>query len=197
MLTLTDNLLAVDSVRLADVQLLLSQLGALDGNLAQPDPTLLHDAQLALGNFTLGWPRLIVTILAALLAIVPLILLGMAFGGGNRNWQLINSGFFILLLPLIYEGFTYLTDLLASLTGLAWLGFPARFSLFHSPLVQVLWLLLMIAAITLMSVGLYGICVQFGIFGTGSARQGARAPRGVTGPGKMEVKTLIDWDDEF
>jgi hypothetical protein len=197
MLKLTSSLQQLDSLRLADVQLLVGQLAALDTGSTQVSQSLLRDTQLAVSSFTIGWPRLILTILAALLALLPLILLGMAFGGGNRNWQLINSGIFILLLPVIYEGLTFLTELLASLTGLAWLQTPARFSLFHSPLVQTLWLLLMISAIMLMSAGLYGICVQFGLFGGPRTERTVRASKGTAGSGKLETKTLIDWDDEF
>jgi hypothetical protein len=196
MLDLTAQLKANAGLRLSDVQLLSSQLDTLTGGVSA-GPGLLQQAQLAVSGFTIGWPRLILTILAGLLAIVPLVLLGMAFGGGNRNWQLINSGIFILLLPLIYEGLTYLGEFLAGVTGLAWLQSPVRFSLFHSPLIQVVWLVLMLAAIILMSIGLYGICVQFGLFSGTRARQSVRAPRRATGAGKLEVKTLIDWDDEF
>lgn len=195
MLQLTRDLQANPSLRLADVQLLTSQLGALDTGSAQVQQSLLLDTQLLVGSVTMGWPRLILTIVAALLALIPLILLGMAFGGGNRNWQLINSGIFLLLLPVIYEGIAFLAELAASLTGLAWLQVPASFSLFHSPLMQTLWLLLMIVAVVLMSIGLYGICVQFGLVGQRSERK-ARA-RGAADGGKLETKTLIDWDEEF
>src|SRR5690606_25026317 len=145
----------------------------LGDSIAGSSSGLADEAQAAVTRYWGGWPRMIVTIIAALLAILPLVLLRMAFGGGNRNWSLIGAGLFLLLLPVMLEGLGQLADLIARLAGASDLHAVAGWSILQNPLMQSAWLLLTLAAIILISIGLYGICRQFGLFG-GSEGSGPR-----------------------
>jgi hypothetical protein len=148
-------------------------------------------AQAFIGSYWVGFPRLAVMIVLGLLAFIPLYLLNLAFGGGNRNWKWIGSALFLLLVPMIFEGLTFLGSLLAELTDIAALNALAAYSLWHSPLAQVAWTLLTALAIILASVGLYGICAQFGLLGSRAKAASARASN------DTRRDTVVEWDEDF
>ncbi len=142
-----------------------------------------------------GWPRLLVMMMLGLLAVVPLYLLNLAFGGANRNWRLVGAALFLLLLPIMYEGLASLFELVANLSGVAVLGSLSTFSIFQNTLSQVVWAALSTLAIGLAVAGLYGICVQFGLLGRGAGD--AVVSSGDTALGRASTGTAIDWDEEF
>jgi hypothetical protein len=148
-------------------------------------------AQAFIGSYWVGFPRLAAMIVLGLLAFVPLYLLNLAFGGGNRSWKWIGTALFLLLLPIIFEGLTYLGSLLAELTDIVALDALAAYSLWHSPLAQVAWTLLTALAIVLASVGLYGICAQFGLLGSRAKAASARASN------DTRRDTVVEWDEDF
>lgn len=151
-----------------------------------------------------GWPRLIVLLVFGILAFVPLYLLNLAFGGGNRNWQRIGVALFLLLVPVVYEALASLGSLVAYLTGDASFELLSTYSMFQSPIGQVIWAVLIIIAILLAISGLYGICVQFGLIGRRSSNAAANANATQTGTPTMEATgvrqpadALVDWDEDF
>lgn len=151
-----------------------------------------------------GWPRLIVLLVFGILAFVPLYLLNLAFGGGNRNWQRIGVALFLLLVPVVYEALASLGSLVAYLTGDARFELLSTYSMFQSPIGQVIWAVLIIIAILLAISGLYGICVQFGLIGRRSSNAAANANATQTGTPTMEATgvrqpadALVDWDEDF
>jgi hypothetical protein len=138
-----------------------------------------------------GWIRPVVMIVLALLALLPLRLLGLAFGGGNPNWRLVGTALFLLVLPVLVEGVVALAALVAEPLGLPALAGWTMASVFASDLTQIVWAAVMLIAIVLASIGFYGICVQFGVLGR--RRAAAAAPSGV----RTRDDTLVDWDDDF
>lgn len=165
---------------------LLASLGSGSGLSAQTS------VQALAATWTGGWPRLVLVILGALLAIVPLVLLRMAFGNTNRNWTLIGSGLFLLLLPLFLTGLAAILDLAGLLSGSGLLHELAGWLTLSGSFQQVIMLVLQLVAVLLLALGTYGICRQFGLFGGLAGADGGRRRRGRT-----ETRTLVDWDEEF
>jgi hypothetical protein len=150
-------------------------------------------------GFWSGWPRMIVMIVLGILAFVPLYLLFLAFGGGNRNWQLIGYALFLLLVPVIYEGLSFLLSLVNSFVGSPALEILSRFSFFQNPVMQVVWAVLTGVAIALATMGLYGICVQFGLLGRKNDDLSGTVVE--TSPSMSSIEkaktTNFEWDEEF
>lgn len=184
---LTTTLATIDGMRMQDVATLSAQAGAIRGVLAGQATTATQRAAADTVRVWAGLIRLIVIIVLGVLAFVPLYLLNLAFGGGNRNWRLVGIALFLLLVPVIYEALALLADLIAGLTGIDALHAVSQFSLFHHPVSQVIWAALTALAILFAISGLYGICVQFGLLGN-------RTQASTT---SSEVRDTVDWDEEF
>ena len=191
--TLINSLRDAPTLRQSDANALIDQTAAADAGLSGTRAGMLSQAEAGVSTYFGGWPRLVVIVLLALLAILPLVLLRIAFGTGNRNWGQIGAGLFLLLLPLMLDGLGQVAALVGSLTGIGTLNQVASWLTLSTPIGEAVWLLLMLCAIMLLSVGLYGICKQFGLFG--GREPGQRASR--KHDSKPETKTLVDWDEEF
>ncbi len=191
---LMDNLIKAPSLRVQDAVVLAGQLGATD--LGVSNVPLMHKVIVSTTNIWAGWVRLIFSIFFGILAFIPLYLLVLAFGGGNKNWQLVGWSLFLLLLPMIYEGLSYIAGLLAQLTGITMFEYVSSFSIFQNGLSQAIWFILSGIAIILAIAGLYGICVQFGLLGK---RAQATGKTTILEPSVTEsaVQTNFDWDEEF
>ncbi|HHO56230.1 MAG TPA: hypothetical protein ENK21_07550 [Trueperaceae bacterium] len=189
-----DNLIKAPSLRVQDAVVLAGQMGATAHGVT--DVPLMHKAIVSTTNIWAGWFRLIFATIFGILAFVPLYLLILAFGGGNKNWQLVGWSLFLLLLPMIYEGISYFSGLIASLTGIQAFNSLSSFSIFQNGLSQAIWFVLSGIAIVLAIAGLYGICVQFGLLGKRSQASGKTT---VLEPSVTEssVQTNFDWDEEF
>ena len=197
MLRLLDALRSAPSLRLQDLVVLTGQVDAAAAVLGGSQVSLAQSLSAGTTSIWAGWLRLAAMIVLGTLAFVPLYLLYLAFGGGNRNWQLVGWALFMLLLPLMYEGLTYVTSLLSSLLGgVAWLEAPARFSILQSSVSQLIWAIVSGIAIALAFAGLYGICVQFGLLGqrSSSTKTVATTETKSTNTG---ATTSFDWDEEF
>lgn len=196
-LELLAGLTAAPALRLSDAATLTQQIGHLATALAGNVPSLAEPLGAVTTTFWAGWPRLVVMILLGMAAFIPLGLLNLAFGGGNRNWQLVGAALFLLLLPVIFEGLTFLGSLLATLFDVEVLNVLAPYSIFQSQLAQVVWAVLTALAIALAIIGLRGICVQFGLLG----RRAKLTATGVTQTRRTVAKnrpdSAVDWDEEF
>lgn len=198
--SLLSTLTASPSLRQEDVATLNQQWASVSN--ALDDTTAVSGLQ-GLANtvtgFWSGWTRMIVMIVLGLFAFVPLYLLFLAFGGGNRNWQLIGYALFLLLLPVIYEGVSFLLSAVNSFVNVPILDILSRFSFFQNPIMQVVWAVLTAAAIALATMGLYGICVQFGLIGKKEDVAGTVVE--TVAPGKTSIEsaktTNFEWDEEF
>ncbi len=192
---LFNTLLASPSLRVQDLIIVAGQLGGIQQEVDFRLP-LMQRIILKTTNFWTGWVRLVLISIFGLLAFVPLYLLILAFGGGNKNWQLVGWALFLLLLPLIYEGITYISGAIAVFTGMSVLGRLSTMSIFQNSVAQILWFVLSAAAVILATIGLYGICVQFGLLGSRSKSSGKTT---ILEPSVTEsaVQTNFDWDEEF
>jgi hypothetical protein len=197
---LLSSLSASPSLRQEDLATLNQQWANLANtlNISAPSSGLQGVANGVTG-FWSGWPRMIAMIALGLLAFVPLYLLFLAFGGGNRNWQLIGYALFLLLVPVIYEGLSFLLSLINSFVNVPALEVLSRFSFFQNPVMHVVWAVLTGIAILLASMGLYGICVQFGLLGRKTDDLSGTVIE--TSPSATSIEkaktTNFEWDEEF
>jgi hypothetical protein len=179
------------AVRTSDAALLSSELAALAERLRGGTTATAHQLARGAGGLWTGWIRPAVMIAIALLALLPLRLLGLAFGGGNPNWRRVGFALFLLLLPIFVEGVISAAALLAAPLGVPALAGWTVASVFASDLTQMVWAAAMLLAVLFAAGGFYGICVQFGVLGRRRTREPARSQV------KTRDDTLVDWDDEF
>jgi len=157
-----------------------------------------HDFQVSLQLLLLGLPRAVLFILAGMLAVIPLYLLALTFGGRNIYWRFLGLAFFFLLLPAMLEGLSYIGSILADYGNLPFFGTLASLSIQQSLTAQMFWALTLFLVIVFAGIGLRGIATQFGLL------QNTRTPLGqqasVTmsrADPKMTTETLVEWDEEF
>ena len=186
------------ALRLQDSVVLIGHVSAIKSLLENQDTSNTHEAIVATSIFWTGIVRLIAMIALAILAFIPLYFLNLAFGGGNRNWQWVGFALFLLLLPIIYEGFSFAGTLVAGLTGIEFLDVLSTFSFFQNVISQVVWVAITLIAIIFASIGLYGICVQFGLLGRGKEMEASVFDKdpNVT-VSDLGDDTIVDWDEEF
>lgn len=183
------------ALRLQDAVVLIGQVDTVARALVTP---LAPNNPLAsVETFWAGPLRLALVIALGLLAFVPLYLLRLAFGGGNRNWQWVGVSLVLLLLPIIFEGVSFLGSLLASATGVSALNLLAAFSMFHSPIAHIVWVALTGLAILFATLGLYGICVQFGLLGRRASAPAPSETQTRLTAHDRGPDTIVDWDEEF
>jgi hypothetical protein len=196
---LIGNVLDSLALRLQDVVVLVGQVAALDDALDRMPLSAAHDAIVTTALVWSGLVRLVFVIVFGLLAFVPLYLLNLAFGGGNRNWQLVGVALFLLLLPIIYEALAFIGNVVADLSGNEIFNVVASYSIFQNTIAQVVWALVTAAAILFAIAGLYGICVQFGLLGRkrGSSSTGDTRETNVRLSATEPADSLVDWDEEF
>ena len=185
------------ALRSQDLSVLLAQVGVVANSLRGVEPSFASRLSASTGLFWMGPIRLSIMIILCFFAFVPLYLLNLAFGGGNRNWQYIGVALFLLLLPVIFEGLSFMGSAVATFAGVGALAPAATLSIFQTPIARVAWAVVTAIAISFASVGLYGICVQFGLLGkpeepSQDATSDTQLYLTSEGP-----DTAIDWDEEF
>jgi len=207
-----DNVVAADTrallsslqdrpaLRVHDLNLLASQVDAVDRAINGEPQLSGHAVELALDSYWSGWTRLAVLVILGLLAFVPLRYLNLAFGGGNANWRLVAWALFLLLVPLVYEALAAILSILAELLDQPYLDVLAGWSMFTSTTGQVVWAVLLFLALLLATVGLRGICRQFGLLGGDNGRVGvgaASANPTLVDMTRSTKPSAVDWEDEF
>ncbi len=190
LLALIDRMNRAPAIRNADTSLLASEVLALSNSLRGRTAPWTHRLAASSSELWAGLSRPIIMIVLALLALLPLRLLGLAFGGGNPNWRRVSTALLLLVVPILVEGVIAVAALLADPLGVPALAGWTVASIFSSDLTQLLWALVMLLALILASSGFYGICVQFGVLG----RRGRNEP---TTDVKTRDDTLVDWNDDF
>ncbi len=155
---------------------------------------------LAIERATFGLPRAIFFIIVGVLAIFPLYLIYLAFGGRNLYWRLLGLAFFFLLLPALLEGIAYFGDIMGTYGGVPALHRLSAASIMQNILAQMAWSLLIFLVVVFASWGLRGIAIQFGLI------QDRRQPSttmqtGVTSTSEanptLTSETIVEWDEEF
>lgn len=197
---LLDDLADRPGLRAHDVTLLASQVDLVTGALTAGATTAPAPLELAVTDVWSSWPRLAVFVFLGLFAFVPLRLLNVAFGGGNANWRLVAWALFLLLVPVVYEAVAALLSAAAELADMPSLEILGTWSMFSSTVGQAVWAALVLLALILATIGLRGICVQFGLLGRSRNRPGlaggSQTPTLVDSP-RATKPSAADWDEEF
>jgi hypothetical protein len=183
-----DRLEQAPMLRSSDATLLAAEVASLSESMRGAALDSYQASIVTVAGWWSGWIRPAVMIALALLALLPLRLLSLAFGRGNRNWRLIRSSLFLLLLPLFVEG------ILAEPVGIPSLAYLGIASVFANEATQFAWAVVMLLAVLFAAFGFYGICVQFGVLGR---RRDATATTTTSTRVATKDETLVDWDDEF
>ncbi len=139
-------------------------------------------------------------VVLGIFAFVPLRYLNMAFGGGNANWRLVSIALFLLLVPIMYEAIAAILSLAADMLDMPSLDVLANWSMFTSTTGQVAWAVLLFLALLFATIGLRGVCVQFGLLGSGRGRTGVGTSTSnptIVDMTRSSKPSAVDWDDEF
>ena len=197
---LIDHLAAARPLRVQDAVVLAGQVEAVRQATAGTEPSGIQRGARTTTSLWSGLPRDVLTLVIGLLALIPLFLLNVAFGGGNRHWQAIGVALLLLLVPALYEGLVGLGGVLAVFAGVDALLPLAAFSVFSSAAAQTVWATTTLLAVVFATVGLIGISRQFGLLGgrrgrggTGRASTGSAKATGAT----AGTAATVDWDDEL
>jgi hypothetical protein len=199
--TTTTSLIAhlgtTSPLRVQDAVVLAGQIDAVGALLAEAGGTAaLQRGAAATTSMWAGPVRDVVALIVGLLALVPLFLLNLAFGGGNRHWQAIGVALFLLWLPALFEGVIGLGGVLARFAGFDALVPLAAYSVLGNTVAQTVWAALTLLAVLFAIAGLSGISRQFGLLG--GRRKGVAAATGATPTRTVTDVTAktVDWDDE-
>ncbi|WP_026234769.1 hypothetical protein [Calidithermus timidus] len=198
-------------LRATDLAVALAEVQEIEERLEGSSLGLDHALQVQLELLLLGIPRAFMFILAALLAVFPLYLVKLTFGGRNTYWRLLGLAFFFLFLPAMIEGLSYVASILADprFGNLGFLAPLSTFSIQSSLMAQLLWGLTLFLVIGLSAAGLRGIAVQFGLIQDRRARTNtttvaqtnpglaAAAPMRAAADPKLTSETIVEWDEEF
>ncbi len=196
---LLQHLAGVSPLRAQDAVVLAGQIDAASASLGGAATPALQRGATETSTFWAGTLRDAVTLALGLLALIPLFLLNLAFGGGNRNWQAIGVALFLLWLPALFEGVIGLGGLLHTYAAIDTLLPLAAFSVFDNTVAQTVWAALTLLAVVFAIAGLSGISRQFGLLG------GRRRSRAANRPGERPAGSVrqtestartVDWDDE-
>ncbi len=199
-LGLLDHLAEAHPLRVQDAVVLAGQVEAVRRATAGDAPSAIQRGARATTSVWSGLPRDVLTLAIGLLALIPLFLLNVAFGGGNRHWQAIGVALLLLLVPALYEGLVGLGGVLAATADVDALLPLAAFSVFSSAAAQTVWATTTLLAVVFATGGLVGISRQFGLLGGRRGRGGAgRAANGSARAtsGTAGTAATVDWDDEL
>jgi len=186
-------------VRVQDAVVLAGQVDAAAASLAGVATPALQRGAVATTAVWAGTLRDVVTLALGLLALIPLFLLNIAFGGGNRHWQAIGVALFLLWLPALFEGVIGLGGLLSTYAAIDALVPLAAYSVFGNTVAQTVWAALTLLAVVFAISGLAGISRQFGLLGgrrkARATQRGGAAAVATTRHTETTART-VDWDDE-
>ncbi|GAA5533760.1 hypothetical protein [Deinococcus aluminii] len=170
-------------LRPGDVQALIAELGGLERGVTGEGRSTVDALSAGVARTFSGGLRAVVFLLLALLGLVPLYLLNLAFGGRNPYWRAITAALALLLLPVFLEGVFGFLGWVGDLSGVAFLRAAPSLTLWQGVYGLPLRALFTALAIALAAYGFRGLCVQFGLLGRNS-------------PAKMAPQPSLDWDEE-
>ena len=199
-LSMFDRLIGGVGLRTADLVVMIAQLENVGEIVLDRSLGRWHDFTVTVQQATFGMPRAVFFILVGILALFPLYLIWLTFGGRNVYWRLLGLAFFFLLLPAIVEGLSYLGDLLAVYGNVPQLYLLDNFSILQNIVAQLAWGALVFLVVVFATWGLRGIAIQFGLI------QDRRVPASTTQTGvsstsernpTLTSETIVEWDEEF
>lgn len=169
-----------------DIQSVMGAVGRLESNaegqkISMPGALSALTAQLFISPL-----RAVLQILLGLLSVLPLWMLGRAFGWQTPAWRFVLLGLAFLLLPMMLSG-------LGSLLALVSLGTLPLLGAGLFGLWPVLFLT-SVAGVLLLSFGAYEICVQFGVFPNRIRK--TSVPRSQRLNETDPRLTSVDWDED-
>lgn len=193
---LFDELAGTRLLRVQDTAVVAGQLEAVRTSLEGGSSSAIQRGARTTTSLWAGTVRDGVSLVVGLLALVPLVLLNVAFGGGNRNWQAIGVALLLLLLPVLYEGLVGLAGVLATFVNFDALLPLAAFSVFGSVAAQTVWAATTLLAVVFATSGLVGISRQFGLLG-GRRTGRSRPATGARPTATAGTAGTVDWDDDL
>lgn len=173
-------------LRVGDVQALISRLNGLEAQASGQSVSALDGLSGTVAGSLGGIVRVIVGLLLAIGAFLPLYFLNLAFGGKNPYWRAISAAILLLFLPTLLEGIFGLLAWLGGLTGVGALQSLTNLTLHQGLYGLPLSWIFNALAIALATYGFRGLCEQFGLLGSRS------------GSGSVaEADDSVDWDEEI
>lgn len=173
-------------LRVGDVQALIARLNNLEARAVGRPMSALDNLSSTIADRFGGMVRVLIGLLLAILAFVPLYFLNLAFGGKNPYWRSISAAILILFLPTLLEGLFGFLSWLGGLTGVGFLQGLTNLTLHQGLYGLPLSWILNLFAIALATYGFRGLCEQFGLLGS---RSNAVAVADADGS--------VDWDEEI
>jgi len=156
------------------------------------------ETQIKVERATFGLPRAILFLIVGALALFPVYLVWLTFGGRNIYWRLLGYALFFLFIPAIFEGLSYLGDILAHYGGIPQLLALTNLSIFQSVVMQLFWGVLVFVVVVLAGWGLRGIAQQFGLLPERRSQEPRRrAVYTEHEPAESEGSAVVEWDEEF
>ena len=172
-------------LRPGDVQSLIGELGNVEAEASAKPGSVLNASAASVSRGFGGGVRAVFFFLLAALSAYPLYLLHLAFGSRNPYWRAILGGLILLLLPALLEGVGGLLGFLGDLAGVGALRSLTNLTLTQNAWGAPVWILSLLLALTALTYGFRGLCLQFGLLGTNAK------------PLLTETQTSLEWDEEI
>lgn len=172
-------------LRPSDVQSLIGELSNVEAEASARPGSVLNASAASVSRGFGGGVRAVFFLLLALLSAYPLYLLNLAFGSRNPYWRAILGGLILLLLPALLEGVGGLLGFLGDLSGVGALRSFTNLTLTQNTWGGPIWILSLLLALTALTYGFRGLCLQFGLLGA-NAR-----------PLQTETQSSLEWDEEI
>lgn len=170
----------------ADIQAVMGAFGRLENSTEGQKTSLLGAWSAMTARLFTSPLRAVLQVLLGVLSVLPLWMLGRAFGWQTPAWRFVLLGLAFLLLPMMLSGVGSLLALV-SLATLPLLG-AGVFGLWP------VGFLMNVAGVLFLSLGAYEICVQFGVFPNRSRK--TSVPRSQRLNETDPRLTSIDWDED-
>jgi hypothetical protein len=153
-------------VRPVDATVLLGEVNSIKRLFKGAQPAPMQGMSASIQPWWSGALRGILFLIAALAFIYPIYLLNLAFGGKNPYWRYIGAAMVLLMIAPLLEGLSWLCSVIAQSTGIAFFDTLGSLSVLQNPIMQILWVLLLLAAAAFATAGFRGIASQFGLIRT-------------------------------
>lgn len=172
-------------LRPGDVQSLIGELGNVEAEASAQPGSVLNASAASVSRGFGGGVRAVFFFLLAALSAYPLYLLNLAFGSRNPYWRAILGGLILLLLPALLEGLGGMLGFLGDVAGVGALRSLTNLTLTQNAWGGPVWILSLLLALTALTYGFRGLCLQFGLLGA-NAR-----------PLQTETQSSLEWDEEI
>ncbi|WP_161882251.1 hypothetical protein [Deinococcus alpinitundrae] len=172
-------------LRPSDVQSLIGELGNVEAEVKATPGSVLNASAASVSRSFGGVVRAMFFFLLAVLSAYPLYLLNLAFGSRNPYWRAILGGLILLLLPALLEGVGGLLGFLGDLSGVGALRSFTNLTLTQNAWGGPVWILSLMLALTALTYGFRGLCLQFGLLGVNAK------------PIQTETQSSLEWDEEI